>query len=1155
MNKKFVRLAAMMVMSFSVSPLAFGQSTAFTYQGKLNDNGSPANGIYDLRFAVYDAVTNGLSQGVVTNAPTTVSNGLFTVQLDFGSGVFNGAARWLEIGVRTNGDVGVYSSLSPRRQVTSAPYAIQASNAVAALTASNAITANSAGQLTGTLSASNISNGLIASNMLATGAVGSNQLAAGAVINSVLANGAVTAAKISGILLTNQIPDLDAVKIISGTLNDAQLSTNVARLNTNQTFTGSNAFTGVVSATNGNSQFVGTFTGNGAGLTNINGTNIASGTINDARLSANIARLNANQTFTGSNNISGSFSGNGGGLTNLNAAQLTGSLSVATLPAVVVTNGSSTVNLSGTFTGNGGTLTNIALTAIGQPGLLSYVTNYLTTTLALGRGANSVAVADVNNDGKQDLITANNNYSISVLTNNGAGIFALATNFTPATGGMYVGAGDVNGDGKPDLAIGVGGGDNDIFIYTNNGSGVFVSNATYHLFASPGCVALVDVNGNGKSAFVAGCSGNVFVYTNNGSGLFGQQSVFSSGSDWRQIVPSDVTGDGMIDFVAVNFYGSVQTFINNSSGAFYMAASSTSVGGGHGAYGAAIADVNGNGLKDLVVAAGSAISVMYLSGFGVFTVQTNIPISADARSLTLADVNGDGKPDVIYADSGGNKMVVTTNDGTGYFVTSSTVTVGSNSSFIVPSDFNGDGKPDFAVANNSSLTELIYAEQITSSAAVAFTNLSTIIAGSLSGTFSGNASGTFTGTSSGTFNGTSSGTFSGNASGTFSGTGSGTFNGNFSGDGGSLTNLNASNLVTGTVADARLSGNVALLSGTQTFTGAKTFSAAGNSFTGNGAGLTSLNASNLSSGTIADVRLSTNAALRDATQTFTGVNTFSAAGNSFTGNGSGLTSLNASNLTSGTVADARLSTNAALRSGGNTFVGNQTISSGNLTVSGSLGVGTTSPNKVLEVSVPSGNGVRITGPGGSGATVALDLATYNPTQFSASTPSARIQATDNNFSGDLDFQTKTSGAATNGMVSRLFIANGGNVGIGTNAPQSKLQVIGDVALGSSGQYFAPAAEENLRIIRGSVSAAGALVVGSGFTPSRTANATYSITFSTAFSSIPSVVASVGAAGQTPSSQDAATVISVTTTNFTLQTGVRNIGFFDEPFSFIALGPR
>lgn len=104
------------------------QGTAFTYQGRLDSGGAPTDGIYDLRFALYDSASAGsLIRGPLTNAATAVSNGLFTVVLDFGTGVFTGSDRWLEIGVRTNGSGG-FTSLSPRQQLTATPYAMIAGN-------------------------------------------------------------------------------------------------------------------------------------------------------------------------------------------------------------------------------------------------------------------------------------------------------------------------------------------------------------------------------------------------------------------------------------------------------------------------------------------------------------------------------------------------------------------------------------------------------------------------------------------------------------------------------------------------------------------------------------------------------------------------------------------------------------------------------------------------------------------------------------------------------------------------------------------------------------------------------------------------------------------------------------------------------------------
>ena len=116
------------------------QSTAFTYQGRLVDGGQPANGTYDFQFSLADAATNGNPIGEsISQACVAVSNGLFMVRLDFGSGVFDGSERWLEIGVRTNGSSAEYTALAPRQSVTAAPYAMFARTAANAGMASNLI--------------------------------------------------------------------------------------------------------------------------------------------------------------------------------------------------------------------------------------------------------------------------------------------------------------------------------------------------------------------------------------------------------------------------------------------------------------------------------------------------------------------------------------------------------------------------------------------------------------------------------------------------------------------------------------------------------------------------------------------------------------------------------------------------------------------------------------------------------------------------------------------------------------------------------------------------------------------------------------------------------------------------------------------------------
>ena len=169
MPRQLLRALITLALVSHATPL-IAQTSAFTYQGQIADNGTPANGSYDLRFSLHDAISGGSSvAGPVTNSNLAVSDGLFTVVLDFGAGPFTGQSRWLEIGVRTNGIPGDFTILSPRQELTPVPYA------------------------------------LVSANLL-DGVVTSNKLAAGAVTTPKLADGSVTSAKLApGTVITNSV--------------------------------------------------------------------------------------------------------------------------------------------------------------------------------------------------------------------------------------------------------------------------------------------------------------------------------------------------------------------------------------------------------------------------------------------------------------------------------------------------------------------------------------------------------------------------------------------------------------------------------------------------------------------------------------------------------------------------------------------------------------------------------------------------------------------------------------------------------------------------------------------------------------------------------------------------------------------------------------
>lgn len=127
-RKPLAALAVLALLS-TVNPqlsTVFAQGTAFTYQGQLQNNGVLASGTYNLTFILFTNNAGGTAvAGPVTNSGVGVSNGLFTVIIDFGAGPWNGETNWLEIGVETNG-TSSFTTLTPRQQVTPTPYAIYA---------------------------------------------------------------------------------------------------------------------------------------------------------------------------------------------------------------------------------------------------------------------------------------------------------------------------------------------------------------------------------------------------------------------------------------------------------------------------------------------------------------------------------------------------------------------------------------------------------------------------------------------------------------------------------------------------------------------------------------------------------------------------------------------------------------------------------------------------------------------------------------------------------------------------------------------------------------------------------------------------------------------------------------------------------------------
>jgi hypothetical protein len=328
-----------------------------------------------------------------------------------------------------------------------------------------------------------------------------------------------------------------------------------------------------------------------------------------------------------------------------------------------------------------------------------------------GSSPRTVAVADVNGDNKPDLVVAEySSNNVGVFLNAGNGTFLNQTTYS--TGNVpnpfWAVVADVNGDNKPDIVVGYYTSSN-FGVFFNAGNGTFLNQTTYSTGAgsSPRSIAVADVNGDNKPDIVVGyyTSSNLGVFLNVGNGTFLNQTTYSTGggSSPSSVAIVDVNNDNISDIV-VAYYTSnnVGVFLNAGNGTF-LNQTTYSTGTGSNPRVAVAVDVNSDNKPDIIVGyyTSSNIGVFLNAGNGTFLNQTiySIDAGSNPRSVTVADVNGDNKPDLVAPEYNSNNVGVFLNAGNGTFLNQTTYSTGagSNPYWIAVADVNGDNKPDIVV--------------------------------------------------------------------------------------------------------------------------------------------------------------------------------------------------------------------------------------------------------------------------------------------------------------------------------------------------------------------------------------------------------------------------------------------------------------------------
>lgn len=281
-----------------------------------------------------------------------------------------------------------------------------------------------------------------------------------------------------------------------------------------------------------------------------------------------------------------------------------------------------------------------------------------------------VIAADINNDSWPDLITANNSgKSVTVMTNNGVGGFVMASTLSQGSPSapQSVAAADFNGDGRQDLVC-ANSQSASFVVWTNSGGGILASNASFST-GTPGLnvpkwVTTADVNNDGKPDIIGACNNSgsyLNVWTNNGTGGFASAPMPFISSGVLCVVASDLNGDGRPDLALLTSQITVLT--NNGSGGFAPSGSSPV---GSSPYAVVAADVDGDGWMDLVTCnqGNNTLTVLTNNGTGIFGYNATLNVGSGPEALIAADVNLDGRVDLISGNWNIGTLTVLTNAAT-----------------------------------------------------------------------------------------------------------------------------------------------------------------------------------------------------------------------------------------------------------------------------------------------------------------------------------------------------------------------------------------------------------------------------------------------------------------------------------------------------------
>ena len=312
--------------------------------------------------------------------------------------------------------------------------------------------------------------------------------------------------------------------------------------------------------------------------------------------------------------------------------------------------------------------------------------------------------------------------------------FATKVDFTAGSRPYGVSIGDIDGDGKPDLIV-ANIVSNNISILRNTSSNnviSFDSKVDFYTGYTPFNVSLGDLNGDGKLDIAVANNGSSYVTVLRNTSTIGTISFaprvnFTTGSELFCVSMWDLDGDGKIDLAVTNFESNTVSILRNTSTISAISfASKIDLVAGSNPTGISIRDIDGDGKPDLAVAIYDASVAIFrntsISGAISFAAKVSIVVGSDPICISLGDLDGDTKPDIVIGNWGNSRISILKNISTIGNISFGSVTNYTSVAHIRGisiTDIDSDGKLDIAASNSSSNTVSVY-RNISTSDTIAF---------------------------------------------------------------------------------------------------------------------------------------------------------------------------------------------------------------------------------------------------------------------------------------------------------------------------------------------------------------------------------------------------------------------------------------------------